>query len=131
MDEDLLDVARTIRPYLEELVGAEAAFYDQEIARLLAAAHAGADVDERLTVVLSRSTATHAWAAKTLEDELHRPPHLQPVRELGFEHLPGKESPTATDKYCCPERDFVWWRRSVAKPVPPCPYDGSTLVACT
>lgn len=65
------------------------------------------------------------------------PPDLQPASELGYEGsfgyqvLPGTASPTAADKYCCPEGDFVWWRRSVANPIPACPTHGITLVACT
>jgi hypothetical protein len=136
MDDDLFDAARTIRPYLAELVGAEAASYDEQIARLLAAAQAGADVDEELSAVLQRSAAIHAWIAKTLEDELHRPPDLQPTRELGdeglfgYQGLSGTASPTAADKYCCPKHDFAWWRRSVAQTPPPCTTHGIPLVAC-
>jgi hypothetical protein len=134
MDDDLLDACRTIRPYLEELVGDEAASYDRQIARLLADAQAGAHVDDELSAVLLRSEAIHSWVAKVLEDELHRPPDLQPTSELGnegYQPLGGTPSPTAADKFCCREGDFVWWRRSVGASMPDCPTHHITLVTCT
>jgi len=57
MDEDVIDVARAIRPYLPELVGAEAAAYDREIADLTAEAHGGRDVGDQLAALLTRSAA--------------------------------------------------------------------------
>lgn len=131
MDDDLLDVARSARPYLEELTGSEAPAYDAEIAALLAAAYAGNDVEAELSAVLQRSPAVHDFAAKMLEDPLHRPPDLQPVRELGdYEPLPGSGSPVAASKYCCPERDYAWWRPSIGTPVPTCATHNVPLIPC-
>jgi len=131
MDEDLLDVARSVRPYLEELTGSEAAAYDRQIAALLGAAYAGTNVEAQLSVLLERSPAVHAFAARMLEDPLHRPPDLQPTRELGdYEPLPGSGSPVAAAKYCCPMRDYAWWRRSAGTPVGPCPTHHIPLVPC-
>lgn len=130
MDESILDVARTIRPYLKELVGEEAAGYDQEISRLLAAALAGTDVGDELMSVLVRSSAVQTWAAQVLEDDLHRPPEMQPVDELGYEPLPTPEGPpTEAEKFCCPAGDYVWWRRSIGQQVPACP-DHGALIPC-
>jgi len=129
MDEDLLEVARVIRSYLPDLVGSEAESYDQRIAGLLAAARSGRNVDQELTIVLQQSSEVHEWAAQVLQDDLHRPPDLQPVFELGFEPLPGAGGPVQAAKYCCPEDDFVWWRRSVGQAVPSCPNHGA-LVPC-
>ncbi len=130
MDESIIDVARTIRPYLEELVGGEAAGYDQEISRLLTAALAGTDVGDELMSVLVRSSAVQTWAAQVLEDDLHRPPELQPVDELGYEPLPTPEGPpTEAEKFCCPAGDYIWWRRFVGTPMRTCPNHGA-LVPC-
>jgi hypothetical protein len=129
MDEDLLEVARLIRSYLPDLVGSEARSYDQRIAGLLAAARSGQNVDEELAAVLQQSSVMHTWAAQVLQDELHRPPDLQPAFELGFEPLPGAAGPVQAAKYCCPEHDFVWWRRSAGQAVPACPTHGA-LVSC-
>lgn len=122
MDDGLLEVARTIRPYLTTLVGDEAPEYDREIVTLLSEAASGAEVDDRIVNLLSRSSVTRNWAAQVLEDELHRPPELQPVRERAFEPLPGRGEPVGAQKYVCPEDgNFVWWRRSVGIPVRKCP----------
>jgi hypothetical protein len=129
MDEDLLEVARVIRSYLPDLVGSEAESYDQRIAGLLAAARSGRNMDQELTIVLQQSSEVHEWAAQVLQDDQHRPPDLQPVFELGFEPLPGAGSPVQAAKYCCPEDDFVWWRRSVEQAVPSCPNHGA-LIPC-
>lgn len=129
MDEDLLEVARVIRSYLPGLVGSEAGTYDQRIAGLLAAARSGRNVDQELTVVLQQSSEVHEWAARVLQDDRHRPPDLQPASELGFEPLPGAGGPVQAAKYCCPEDDFVWWRRSAGQAVPSCP-DHGALVRC-
>ncbi len=130
MDEDLLEVARAVRPYLADLVGPEAASYDRRIAGLLTAARAGTNVDAALSEVLGQDSALHTWTAATLQDELHRPPELQPVRELTFDPLPGTGSPVTAVKYCCPQGDFVWWRRAAGQPVPSCP-DHGALAPCS
>jgi len=130
VDESMLEVARTIRPYLQELVGADAAHYDQEISRLLAAARAGEDVGDDLMVLLARSPEVRTWAAQVLEDEQRRPPEFQRADELGFDPLPTPEgSPILAEKFCCPDGDYVWWRRFVGTPVPACPNHGA-LIEC-
>jgi hypothetical protein len=133
MDEDLLDVARCVRPYLEELTGSEkaASAYDGEIAVLLGAANRGTDVEAELSVLLQRSPKVHAFVAKVLEDPLHRPPDLQPTHELSeYEQLPGAGSSVPVTKYCCPQRDYTWWRRSIGVPVPTCPTHQILLAPC-
>jgi hypothetical protein len=129
MDEDLLEVARVVRSYLPDLVGSKARSYDERIAGLLAAARSGTNVDEELAAVLQQSDAVHTWVAQVLQDDLHRPPHLQTRGELGFEPLPGNAGPVQAAKYCCPEGDYVWWRRSAGQAVPSCPTHGA-LAPC-
>jgi hypothetical protein len=129
VDEDILDVARTIRPYLPELVGAEADSYDRELADLLAEARGGRDVGDQLVAVLTRSAAAHAWAARVLESDRHLPPELQQIRERGYQPLPGPGEPVDAERYECPEGDYVWYRISVSAPVPICPTHKSPLVA--
>jgi hypothetical protein len=130
MDEDIVDVARTIRPYLPKLVGTEADAYDREIADLIAKAQAGHDVGDQLHAVLTRSSAVHDWAARVLENDQHLPPDIQPIaerRERGYQPLPGLGEPVMADRYECPYGDYVWYQISVSDPVPDCPTHKCTL----
>ncbi|MGX7671261.1 hypothetical protein [Plantactinospora sp. DSM 117369] len=131
MDEDVLDVARTIRPYLEQLVGADAPEYDRRIAELLGSAQGGRDADDELMSLLSGSAELHAWAAQVLADEWHRPPDLQPVSERTYDALPTPEPTTVSArKFRCPQGDYVWWRRFVDRDPPRCPSHDTALVPC-
>ena len=106
MDEDLIDVARTIRPYLPDLVGAETEVYDQEVADLIAEAHGGHDVDEQLIAVLTRSETIHVWAARVLENDRHLPPEIQQITERAYQPLPGPGEPVAAERFECPYGDY-------------------------
>jgi hypothetical protein len=121
VDEDIVDVARTIRPYLSALVGEEAGAYDREIAGLLARARDGYDVSDQLLAVLTRSKATHAWAARVLENHWHLPPEISREQERGYQPLPGHGETVDAEKFECPFGDYVWYRISVGVPVPACP----------
>ena len=70
-DEQLLEAARAIRPYLAELVGADADRVDGELAALLA--RSGDDehgeVEGLILDCLMRNPATHDWAARFLIDQ--------------------------------------------------------------
>lgn len=131
MDENILDVARTIRAYLPGLLGGKAEPYDRELSALLAEARAGVDVEGRLVDLLTRSPVTHAWAARVLEDPRHRPPELQLAgdRGVGLPGLPGDPQPVDAVRYSCPlDHDFVWWRIFVGDPVPHCRYHPGVLL---
>jgi hypothetical protein len=121
VDEGIVDVARTIRPYLPALVGEEAGMYDREIAGLLARARDGHDVSDQLFAVLTRSKPTHAWAARVLENDRHLPPEISRELERGYQPLPGHTGTVKAEKFECPFGDYVWYRISVGMPVPRCP----------
>jgi len=128
MDEPLLDVARSIRPYLPELLGDRAEECDRQLARLLSDAAAGADVSPAIAEVLAEHPPALDWAARVLEDDLHRPPDLQPYAERSID-LPGEARPVHARRYECPvDGNYVWWRRSVGVPVRSCPEHGVQLV---
>jgi len=137
MDDQVIDVARSIRPYLPTLVGDEAARYDRRLVELLRDAGAGADVTGAILEVLMGSPATHNWAASMLADERHLPPDLQMARERssaadsGYSPLPGSYGgdPVNTEKYVCPvDGNFAWWRILVGQPVPMCPDHPTTML---
>lgn len=122
MDQNLLDVARTVRAFLPALVGSEAAAFDEELRALLTLASSGKEVDEELLGVLLRSAAIRTWAAQVLEDEQHRPPEMQPVTERGLRPFTGTGTPADAQRYTCPVDDnYVWYRPFVGIPVRICP----------
>lgn len=111
----VLDCARTIRPFLPELLPAEeAATLDQQLAILLAQAKAGDIVVAPILEALKRHVSTRSWAAEFLSPE--------PVSKgPGDTQLPGRMSALSAPRYECPEGDYVWYQRSVGSPVQPCP----------
>ncbi|WSQ15111.1 hypothetical protein OG604_49565 [Streptomyces sp. NBC_01231] len=122
MDQDIIDVARTIRFYLSELVGDEADAYDNEIKDLLARARDGVDVDGKIMAVLTRPKVKE-WAIQVFDDECHRPPVLPPRdRGTGSEPPPSLvTTPVLSDKYECPvDSNYVWYRPWIGYPVPDC-----------
>lgn len=122
MDQDIIDVARTIRFYLPELVSDKADAYDNEIKNLLARAHEGVDVGDEIMAVLTRS-GVKEWVIRVFEDQYHRPPALLP-RDRGtvYERPPSPvTTPVLSDKYECPvDRNYVWYRPAVGYSIPDC-----------
>ena len=123
MDDDpILEAARSIRPYLSELVGDhDAELIDAELAELLAAAEDEPPDTALLLDRLGSAPATAEWTATFLEGGY--PPAVAGffVRTDRVGELPGHgEAPTGARKYVCPEGDFVWWRRG-AEPLRRCP----------
>jgi hypothetical protein len=121
VDEDIMNVARMIRPYLPALVGDETDEYDREIAGLLARARDGDDVSDQLLAVLTRSKATHAWAARVLESGRQLPPEVSQTLERGYQQLLGDGGVIGAEKFECPCGDYAWYRISVGVTVPRCP----------
>jgi hypothetical protein len=123
MDEGVWEAARSVRPYLVELLGpAGGAEVDAELARLLARAPGGEDVEGRLRAVLEAHEATSVFLERVLEDAPQfRPPRVVSAHRRRYSGLPGPSSPVPADKFRCPHGDFVWYRPEVGVPVEPCP----------
>ena len=130
MDEEVLDVARSIRPYLPSLVGERAAEIDGRLQPLLQQASSGQDVEEEILFVLRSTPETHNWAAGMLGDQDGLPPELQATRTASFAGLPGTGEPVDAVRYVCPvDRAYAWWQTFVGDPVPDCPdHPGKKLV---
>lgn len=123
-DLGLQEAARTVRPYLSDLVGPVAGEIDAQLAGLLAAAAQGEDVGTELRALLESQEGTGAFLEAVLEDAPeYRPPQLQSSSlKTGYSGLPGDPQPVMADKYRCPKlNDYVWYRPSVGVPVPECP----------
>jgi hypothetical protein len=118
--EAILNCACSIRPFLPELMGDEAAAFDQQLADLLAQAQAGQPVETQILELLKNNPKTRQWAAECLAS--------QRVSK-GFDRLPGSSGAVAAQKYVCPQGDYIWYRRSSGIPVPVCPTHGELIPA--
>lgn len=121
--EDILEGARSIRPYLSELLGENAEVTDRKLAELLSLTQKGENVDSVILELLSRHETTRVWMAKFLQ--LKRPP--EPQVEKSYNPLPGTPSPVSARKFFCPRGDYVWYRRAAGASVPECPTHGIPL----
>ena len=110
--EDVLEGARTIRPFLPDLLGTEAEPVDQQLAELLGQAKAGQQDDQQILEILTSHPKTRSWIAEFLSPE---------QASKGYQSLPGKPSAVSAPKYVCPEGDYTWFQRSAGTPVPSCP----------
>ena len=115
--EDILDAARTIRPYLGDLLETESAKeIDGQLAHLLAKANSGQPVENLILELLAAHEATRDWMNRFL---LNR---QQPEHQRTFSPLPGRVSPLINaPKYVCPQGDYVWYRPRVGTIPPLCP----------
>src|SRR5690348_13934099 len=111
-ERTILEAAKAIRPYLPQLLGAEAGAFDRHLAGLLARNRDGEDVEGLLAAHLRKQRATHNWTAAFLEHG--RPPELVAVttERGGFSDLPGHGEPSRAGKFACPSGDYVWYRRA-------------------
>ncbi|MDZ8259935.1 hypothetical protein [Nostoc sp. ChiQUE01b] len=124
MSEDsyILEAARSIRPYLSELLeDVKAKEIDQQIANLLAQASTGQSVDNLILELLSSQDATREWLSKFLQDK------QQPEHERTFSPLPGHTSIVNAAKFVCPQCDYIWYRPRVGIEPPLCPKHNQPL----
>lgn len=122
--EDILETARTIGPYLPDLVGAEAETVQIALATYLAKAQAGEVVDNDILELLAQRDATREWARQFLQDKV--PP---PVTR-SYDPLAGSVSFVDANTFVCPVDgcDYVWYRPKVGMTPPDCPIHNVTLV---
>ncbi|MEU1824179.1 hypothetical protein ABZ502_17350 [Streptomyces abikoensis] len=124
-DDELREVARAARPYLEELIGDAAPEVDGQLAKLLAEK---GNVREQLGEVLWSSPALQEFTEATLRDERLRPPPVQALAQ-GY-GTGGQGEPVEAERYVCPTPPphYVWYRISVTVPVRQCPAHHVLLV---
>jgi hypothetical protein len=128
LDEDVSQTLRVLRGHLNELVpAADTAEVDRQVAGLLRESD-----DERLfgqlTTLYGAVPGLEAWVSSVLADPLHRPPAAQDRAVRGVDRPPGDGEPVDADRFGCPERDYIWYRLSVAMPVPRCPTHDRVLI---
>lgn len=127
-DDGVLEAARTIRPYLTDLVGPDAAGpLDRQIADHLNSSAGRVQTSSQLQMVLDEHEDTRWFLAETLADAPHyRPPYLQPPyvpRGAGGMASPaGDAGLIGANRYTCPRGgDYIWYQPEIGTPVPDCP----------
>jgi len=123
-DENLLEAARSIRPFLADLAPDQAVELDKCLSDYLAEASAGQSVTNKIVKNLTTLPRTKEWLEAFLE--LGKPPSTQ-VR--AFAPPLGDPSPVLASRYVCPQGDYTWYQMSAGSPIPRCTTHGIALVA--
>ncbi|MDZ8263545.1 hypothetical protein [Nostoc sp. ChiQUE01b] len=119
--EGVLDCARSIRPFLQELLGDDAVQVDGQLAELLAQAKAGQQVHEQILELLKSYPNTYNWIVEFLSEK---------QVSKGFEKLAGQAQAISAQKYICPQGDdYIWYRRVIGATIPICPTHSVLLIA--
>jgi hypothetical protein len=121
VDESVWEAARSVRPYLHELVGDAASDVDDELAELLNEANRDEQVEYRLVAVLEAHEATRIFLERVGDDApAYRPPHVLSELTKQYSGPAGDPLPVRADKFACPQGDYVWYRSEVGVSVPQC-----------
>jgi hypothetical protein len=120
---DILEAARSIRPYLGDLLGGveSAAAIDQQLADLLAQANNGQSVDNLILELLAAQEPTREWLSGFLQDK------QQPEHQRTWSPLSGQPAIVNTTKFICPQGDYTWYRPRVGIEPPLCPTHNQPL----
>lgn len=116
--QEILDAARTIRPELPALIGANAGVVDAEIADLLRRADEGEAVQNAVLKSLAQFESSREWvnAYLSADDQAVRLAAMRAYRKPG-----GDPDPIEAEKYICPVAcDTVWWKQYEGEEVPEC-----------
>ena len=126
--EDILEGARSIRPYLRSLLASDADMIDREVADLLGRAQAGEKVGNLLLDVLSRNDATREWMAQFLKNHQLQYREETDTSSKSFEPPAGEVSALEMPIFRCPQCDYEWRRPFVGMPIRECPVHHISLV---
>ncbi|MFC9660061.1 hypothetical protein ACFVJ5_07460 [Nocardia sp. NPDC127606] len=126
MDEALWEAARSVRSYLDELVGPEAPDLDAALCELLSDPHRGEHREYQLRMIFESHEGTRVFLERVREDfPEFRPPQVLAGSTTRSSGLPGDALPVGADKFTCPHGDYVWYRPEVGAAVPLCPTHGA------
>jgi hypothetical protein len=118
---DILEAAKTIRPFLPELLEQNATEMDRQLALLIARCQADERQENQIAELLASQDATREWMAAFLDADSLR------EATRGFNPLPGFAALGAS-KYVCPEGDYIWHHLDISDPIPLCPTHQLPLV---
>jgi hypothetical protein len=119
--DDLLEAAKTIRPFLPKLLGENAEEMDRHLAELIARCQAGEHQENQIAELLASQDAAREWMAEFLKSDGRQ------ETTRSYAPLPGIGSVRAP-KYICPEGDYIWYRLYSSDPIPRCPTHQIPLV---
>lgn len=122
-EEDVLYAADKLAPYLKTLIPDKMEEVQPLLNEYLERSSTGEKIDDLILDLLNEDLRTRRWmqAALLPDDE---------AMKSSFQQLPGGQSRIpATQEFECTEYGcrFRWTRRSVGRPVPPCPVHGKKL----
>ena len=124
--EQILEAARSIRPYLAQLLNSEEApKMDEQLAELLTQVpQESTSVSQQIIKLLSSQETTREWVKKFLEDKLI--PEIEKAYQPALNPQPFSPI-SGLVKYACPHGDCDWYQRQVGEPIPTCPTHKVTL----
>jgi hypothetical protein len=126
--KDILEGARSIRPFLPDLIGHHADDVDDKLANLLSARdQQEEEVSRSILKILTSKDNTREWIEQFLKLRTTHERQLSQVQEA-YSSLPGWQSNVPTVRFACPRGDYVWYQPSVGTPVPRCPTHKLRLV---
>ena len=121
--EDILEAAKSIRPFLPGLLNHQAQEVDNQLADLINRHNAGEPLENKIAELLATHDPTREWMRQFLDSK--HPANV--TKGLGFNPLPGISAPGAP-KYVCPQGDYIWPQIDISDPIPPCPTHNIPLV---
>src|SRR5256885_4511755 len=129
MDNEMIEIAKRIRPYLTDLVGPDQApRIDEQLATILADGGPESVLEERIDRVLHEDPALLGWAAATLDDPCLRPPGVRGHTERGVDNGLGDGETIDAERFDCPCGGYTWYRLSVVYSGMRCPFHDLVLV---
>lgn len=120
--DDLLEAAKSIRPFLSKLLEENAEEMDRHLAELIARCQAGEHQENQIAELLASRDATRKWMAEFLKNDGRQ----EAIRN--YSPLPGAVGSVGAPKYICPEGDYIWYRLDSSDPIPLCPTHQILLV---
>jgi hypothetical protein len=119
VDEDVTrELAERIRPELGSLLEPEdLEQFETELDALLARGAQGEEVSLLIGRLMNSTPRVSGRYAELLN-----------FTSRTMQLPPGRRGLPLPPRYVCPAGDYWYFQIDVAKPVPPCPHDGSTLV---
>ncbi|MDH3681200.1 MAG: hypothetical protein OEV40_14775 [Acidimicrobiia bacterium] len=109
-DDRIVEAARAVRPYVDELSD-EAAAVDEALVEALGLPPP--ERDELIVEIFDSSDELRDWFAAFVETGL--PPDVVGIRERAIEPLPGPGGPVEPLRYACPNQDYVVYKTSVGR----------------